>query len=196
MFAFGFIVIAIAVWLGDSAIQNRSPIATLEAILRDPANTRTTLTTTKGTGYTPGAGGSGTKWPTPTPSIPPVTPHGGQPAPEQGSTVALTAVSYAVAQIGKPYLHGAEGPNAFDCSGLCYAAYKAAGMTIPRTTATQIIAGRAVAKKDLQPGDLVFPYPGHVFMYVAGGQCVEAPHTGTTIHMTNIYSFFAARRFA
>lgn len=192
MFAFGFVIIAIAVWLGDSAIQNRSPIATLEAIIKDPANTRTTLTATKGRG-TPTTAASGAAQ---------ANQHSEHSGAETnvtgagGGPVAQAAVAYAVAQLGKPYKWSAEGPNAFDCSGLCYAAYKAAGLTIPRTTAGQIVGGKMVTKAKLQPGDLIFPYPGHVFMYTGNGQCVEAPHTGAVVHVTNIYSFFTARRYA
>lgn len=187
MFAFGFIVLAIAVWLGDSAVQNRSPIATLEAIIKDPANTRTTLTSSKGTGYK-SSNASGYKWPTPIP--------GTTSSNTGGSPVGLAAVTYAQAQLGKPYKWGATGPNAFDCSGLCYAAFKAAGVTIPRTSMLQMAGGTPVAKADLIPGDLIFPYPGHVFMYAGNGQCIEAPHTGAVVHVTNIYSFLTARRYA
>lgn len=187
MFAFGFVILALAVWLGDSAVQNRSPIATLEAIIKDPANTRQTLASSKGTGYRSNSAGTGVKHGSYTGTA---VPSGG------GSAVALAAVAYAMAQVGKPYEWGGTGPAAYDCSGLCYASYKAAGMTIPRNTAAQIVGGQAVAKKDLQPGDLVFPYPGHVFLYAGSGQAVEAPHTGEAVKVTNVYGFLTARRYA
>jgi cell wall-associated NlpC family hydrolase len=107
----------------------------------------------------------------------------GAAAPACGSasqTAAQSAVRYAEAQVGKAYQWGATGPNAFDCSGLTYAAYKQAGVTIPRTSQEQSTAGRAVSRADLQPGDLVFSYwgsgssPDHVAIYVGGGDVVEA----------------------
>lgn len=191
MFAAGFFAIVLAVFLAESARKNRSPIATLEAIVKDPKNARTVLTTSQGT-LTPNTGilskAGGHTGPITNPNPTGVS--------ASSSPVAAAACAYAEAQIGKPYRYGATGPDAYDCSGLIYAAYKSAGMTIPRTTAGQIIGGKSVPKAELQPGDLVFPYPGHVFLYVNGGQCVEAPHTGTAIHWTNIYSFFTARRYA
>lgn len=188
MFAGGFLLIVVAAWLADSAIQNRSPVATLEAILKNPASTHTILTANKGTAYKT-AYATGGPVTTTTPATP-SSADAGSP-----SSAAGAAVAYAEAQIGKPYVWGGTGPNGYDCSGLCYAAYKSAGVQIPRITAGQMVGGTAVARNALQAGDLVFPYPGHVFMYVAGGQCVEAPHTGAKVHMTNIYAFLTARRY-
>lgn len=197
MFALGFILLATAVYLANSAIRNRNPIETLGDIIRDPKNARETWESKNGTwtqplisrgaeslittGRMPGIDTSG-------PGV--VGFQGG------GSLVAQKAVAYARAQIGKPYSWGAEGPNAFDCSGLIYAAYLSAGKRIPRTTATQIIGGQKVSRGNLLPGDLIFPYPGHVFMYVGDGMCVEAPRTGQNVKYTNIYRFMTARRYA
>lgn len=115
---------------------------------------------------------------------------------DSSNPVAKKAVSYAEAQIGKKYLWGGSGPNRFDCSGLMYAAYKAAGKTIPRTTSAMLASPKMtkVSRSQLQPGDIIFPYVGHCFMYVGNGRCVEAPHTGTTVRYTNIYAFMTARR--
>lgn len=194
MFAFGFLVIAVGVWLGSSAVQNRSPIGTIEAIIKDPKNVRTTLLTSKGTGYqsTTGTAVKGGTWPVGVP----LTAASSAAVGAGASPVAAAAVAYATAQVGKPYLWGASGPNAFDCSGLCYAAYKSAGMTIPRTTTTQLLAGKPVSKSDLMPGDLVFPYPGHVFMYSGGGATIEAPRTGQNVKIGTVYGFMTARRYA
>lgn len=96
------------------------------------------------------------------------------------------ALSYALRQVGKPYVWGAEGPNAFDCSGLMQAAYAAAGVAITRTTATQISDGTPVAGLgQLTPGDLLFipgadgtpTHPGHVGMYAGDGVIVDAYDT-------------------
>ena len=89
------------------------------------------------------------------------------------------------AQLGKPYRFAAAGPNAYDCSGLTSAAWKAAGVTLPRTSRAQFGVGRYVAKSDLQPGDLVFFYsstaPSHVALYVGNGMVIHAPHPGSTV---------------
>jgi cell wall-associated NlpC family hydrolase len=94
------------------------------------------------------------------------------------------ALAYAERQLGKPYSFGAEGPGAFDCSGLTSAAWRAAGVSIPRTSQAQSTgAGRAIAKADLQPGDLVFFYSpvSHVAMYVGNGTVIHAPRPGKTV---------------
>jgi hypothetical protein len=96
---------------------------------------------------------------------------------------ADVAIQFALAQVGKPYKFGATGPNSFDCSGLIQAAYKAAGLNLPRTTYQQILSGTNVNKADLAPGDLVFPDPGHVQLYVGSGNVVEAPHTGAFVQV-------------
>jgi peptidoglycan DL-endopeptidase CwlO len=83
-------------------------------------------------------------------------------------------LAYAEAQLGKPYVFGATGPDAFDCSGLAMMAYRAAGITIPRTAAAQWAYGRQVHARQVQPGDLVFfagadgtpAAPGHVGIVV------------------------------
>ena len=115
-----------------------------------------------------------------------VAPHAGQslgkllgtlpqPAP---SAAAGRAVAFARGQLGKPYAWGAEGPGAFDCSGLTWAAWRAAGVVIPRTAAGQL-TGLPRVRGRLQPGDLViYPSRGpsgrHVAMVVGRGRMVEA----------------------
>ncbi|WP_406283361.1 NlpC/P60 family protein [Embleya sp. NBC_00896] len=96
---------------------------------------------------------------------------------------AAAAVSFALKQIGKAYVSGAEGPSSYDCSGLTQASWKAAGVTLSRTTWTQIKDGPKVAKSALQPGDLVFFYSDnrHVGMYIGNGQIVHAPRPGKTV---------------
>src|SRR5690606_19079030 len=76
------------------------------------------------------------------------------------SSKAAAAIAFAKAQLGKPYVYGAEGPDAYDCSGLVQAAWKAAGVSIPRVTTDQFAAGTKVSTSQLQPGDLVFYYAG------------------------------------
>lgn len=110
------------------------------------------------------------------------------------ANAADTAISFVRAQIGKPYVWGATGPNSYDCSGLVYAAYKRAGITLPRTTGTMILAGHGVTRAELQPGDLVFPNPGHVQIYVGGGRVIEAPTTGIPVREVPMWGFWRARR--
>jgi cell wall-associated NlpC family hydrolase len=116
----------------------------------------------------------------------PATP-GARPAP--GSRAAR-AVAFVLRQRGKPYRWGAEGPHAFDCSGLTWAAWQAARVTIPRTAAGQL-SGLARVRGRLRPGDLViYPSRGpsrrHVAMVVGRGRMVEALGRGTPVRSTSI----------
>ncbi|MEU3598256.1 NlpC/P60 family protein [Streptomyces sp. NPDC006798] len=101
---------------------------------------------------------------------------------------AARAVAYAYGALGKPYVWGATGPASYDCSGLTQAAWRAAGVSLPRTTYTQIGAGRRVARSELAPGDLVFFYPGvtHVGMYVGGGRMIHAPRPGGVVRFARV----------
>ncbi|MFI1725781.1 NlpC/P60 family protein [Streptomyces sp. NPDC020489] len=98
---------------------------------------------------------------------------------------AAAAVSYAYSKLGSPYVWGATGPDAFDCSGLVQAAYRSAGISLPRTTYAQIGAGRRVSRSELQPGDLVFFYSAisHVGIYVGNGQMVHAPNPSAPVRV-------------
>ncbi|MGW1592181.1 NlpC/P60 family protein [Streptomyces sp. NPDC002343] len=101
---------------------------------------------------------------------------------------AAAAVAYAYGKLGSPYVWGATGPNAFDCSGLVQAAYRAAGLSLPRTSYAQINAGRRVSRSELRPGDLVFFYPGisHVGIYVGGGRMIHAPNPSAPVRLAPI----------
>jgi peptidoglycan DL-endopeptidase CwlO len=101
---------------------------------------------------------------------------------------AAAAVAYAYSKLGSPYVWGATGPDAFDCSGLAQAAYRSAGVSIPRTTYAQIDAGRRVARSELQPGDLVFFYSGisHVGIYIGNGQMIHAPNPSAPVRIAPI----------
>ncbi|OBQ51323.1 hypothetical protein A4U61_14705 [Streptomyces sp. H-KF8] len=98
---------------------------------------------------------------------------------------AADAVSYAYRKLGSPYVWGATGPNAFDCSGLVQAAYRSAGVSLPRTTYAQINVGRRVARSELRPGDLVFFYSGitHVGLYIGDGQMIHAPNSDSSVRV-------------
>jgi cell wall-associated NlpC family hydrolase len=101
---------------------------------------------------------------------------------------AAQAVAYAYGALGKPYVWGATGPSSFDCSGLIQAAWRSAGIALPRTTYTQINAGERVSRSQLAPGDLVFFYSGisHVGLYIGGGQMIHAPRPGAPVRVAPI----------
>lgn len=101
---------------------------------------------------------------------------------------AAQAVAFAYGALGKPYVWGATGPSSFDCSGLTQAAYRSAGVSLPRTTYTQINSGQRVSRSELSPGDLVFFYSGvsHVGIYVGNGQMIHAPHPGAPVRLAPI----------
>ncbi|MET7977156.1 NlpC/P60 family protein [Streptomyces mirabilis] len=115
------------------------------------------------------------------------------PMPSPGSVAApnsraAEAVAYAYGKLGSPYVWGATGPDAFDCSGLAQAAYRAAGISLPRTTYAQINAGRRVSRSELRPGDLVFFYSGisHVGIYVGNGQMIHAPNPSAPVRLAPV----------
>ncbi|MET7620051.1 C40 family peptidase [Streptomyces sp. NPDC005408] len=98
------------------------------------------------------------------------------------------ALQYAVGQIGKPYLWGAEGPESYDCSGLTSQAWAKAGLEIPRTSQEQWQELPKVPLRSLRPGDLVvyFPEATHVAIYLGGGMVVQAPRPGATVKVSPI----------
>ncbi|EHN76253.1 hypothetical protein ADL35_03410 [Streptomyces sp. NRRL WC-3753] len=101
---------------------------------------------------------------------------------------AAAAVAYAYQKLGSPYVWGATGPTAFDCSGLTQAAYRAAGVSLPRTTYAQIDAGQRIPRSELLPGDLVFFYSGisHVGIYVGNGQMIHAPNPSAPVRVAPV----------
>lgn len=106
-------------------------------------------------------------------------------APSEAGDEALT---YAVRQIGKPYVWGAEGPDSFDCSGLTSQAWAHAGRVIPRTSQEQWASLPRVPMSELRPGDLViyFPKATHVAMYLGDGMVVQAPRPGARVKVSPI----------
>ncbi|MEU6035178.1 MULTISPECIES: C40 family peptidase [Actinomadura] len=114
--------------------------------------------------------------------------------PASGS--ARTAINFAYAQLGKPYVYGAEGPNGYDCSGLTMRAWGAAGVNLPRVTNSQYAATRRVSFDALQPGDLVFFNSlGHVGLYIGGGKMIHAPRTGKNVEIVSITSGYYRTNF-
>jgi cell wall-associated NlpC family hydrolase len=115
------------------------------------------------------------------------------------STVAA-AIAFAQAQIGKPYLFGGTGPDAFDCSGLVMMAYRSANVIIPRTSEDQWTWGPQVPANQVEPGDLVFfagadgtvTSPGHVGLVIGNHKMIEAYATGFPIRVSSFGDSAAA----
>ena len=127
--------------------------------------------------------------PTPDPEPEPEPEPEPDPAPSAPSGGGLAT---AYAQLGKPYVYGAAGPNAFDCSGLiCYSYGYARG----RTTHAMISSLQATGdwKTDmsqLNVGDLVFPHSGHVGIYVGNGNYLHAANPSSGVIVGKLYSFY------
>ncbi|MFJ7076039.1 NlpC/P60 family protein [Streptomyces sp. NPDC098781] len=105
------------------------------------------------------------------------------------ATKAEKALAFSRSAIGKPYVWGATGPDSYDCSGLTQAAWKAAGVDIPRVTYDQVNAGTTVSLSSAQPGDLVFFYDDvtHVGIYIGNGMMIHAPKPGAYVREESIY---------
>jgi peptidoglycan DL-endopeptidase CwlO len=125
--------------------------------------------------------------PAPTPAPAPAAQAAPAAAPDRGQTYngpasgrARTAIDEGYRQLGKPYQYGGSGPGSFDCSGFTSWVWRAAGVSLPRTSRDQYAQGRKVARDDVQPGDLLyFGSPiHHVGMYVGDGQMINAPQSG------------------
>jgi cell wall-associated NlpC family hydrolase len=101
----------------------------------------------------------------------------------RGSSKGAIALAFAKRQIGDRYVYGGTGPNAWDCSGLTQAAYKAAGVKLPHSARGQMKYGRSVSKSALKPGDLVFFYSPihHVSLYAGGGKVIHASRPGKPV---------------
>jgi len=105
----------------------------------------------------------------------------------------VEVITFALAQLGKPYRYGATGPDAYDCSGLVQAAYASIGVQLPHTTFDQVNLGSPIYSTDqLQPGDLLFipgsdrtaQAPGHVGMYLGDNILIQAPETGQVVKLS------------
>lgn len=113
-----------------------------------------------------------------------------QQASTQSSSTAQTVVNAAKSQIGKPYVWGATGPNAYDCSGLVQYAYSQAGKNIGRTTYQQAGAGQHVSVSQAQAGDILMWGDYHDAIYVGNNQYVHAPQPGQNVTQAIISSYF------
>jgi peptidoglycan DL-endopeptidase CwlO len=121
-----------------------------------------------------------TSQPTPTPTPPPSSGGGDTFNPPPASGSAGTAVAAAESVIGAPYVFGAAGPDAFDCSGLTMWAWAQAGVSLPHSALAQWESLPKVPLSAVQPGDIIYydNFGPHVAIYVGGGQIVHARHPG------------------
>jgi cell wall-associated NlpC family hydrolase len=107
---------------------------------------------------------------------------------------AAKALAFARAQIGKPCVWGATGPDSYDSSSLTQAAWRASGVALPRTVHGQATAGAAIPLTDIQFGDLIFFHDNvsHVGFYTGNGMMIHAPSPGASIREESI--FFAGQK--
>lgn len=158
--AFAGILIGIGAWILYCGWQGIDPLKSVVEIIKNPANAGAIVQGLKKNKI------GGTQ------------PNGGSNA----------IVAFARAQIGKPYVFGASGPNSYDCSGLVKAAYAQIGIKLPHSATAQMLTGTRINRKsDLRPGDLVFPSLGatllgdHVQIWVGNGNIIEAARPGTNV---------------
>ncbi|MCP1386739.1 C40 family peptidase [Corynebacterium sp. TA-R-1] len=120
-------------------------------------------------------------------------------APAPQASQGQRIVDIALSKVGAPYVYGAAGPNAFDCSGFTSWVYAQAGISIPRTSGAQAAAGTRVPLDQLQPGDIVAYYGGasHVAIYIGNGMMVDALNSGTPVGVRplNMMPIHSAVRF-
>ncbi len=145
---------------------------------------------------------SPTSDPTPDPSGPatPPAPPAAPPAPASG---ASRAIAFARSQIGDPYVWGAAGPNAWDCSGLTMGAWRAGGISLPHYSVAQYSGSTPISLSSLRPGDLVFwgssSSPSsiyHVALYAGNGMIIQAPRTGRDVEEVSMYYWITPNFFA
>lgn len=115
------------------------------------------------------------------------------------SSIGEQAFKAAESKLGAPYVYGAAGPDAFDCSGLVQWAYKQAGISLPRTSYDQASAGAPVSFDNLQVGDVISFYGGsHSGIYAGNGNVIHASTAGQPVKIAPVSSmpFDGARRYA
>ncbi len=108
---------------------------------------------------------------------------------------AGSALDFAYAQVGLPYVYGGTGPNGYDCSGLVQASWRSAGVDLPRTTYAQAEVGQRITDMGaLQPGDIMFfSGMGHNGLYAGDNQMVHAPRTGRNIEVVGLAAYWGGQ---
>ncbi|MGW2685738.1 C40 family peptidase [Streptomyces sp. NPDC001414] len=192
---------AYAQWENLATALQAAIAKTFPGATKDPDQGKEPSTST--TGCVPGQDGSGFG-PIPEGSVPK-----GYSVPKDADPKARMAIVWAMRQLGTLYQWGgsctdAHGPDPMgrcDCSSLMQQAYAHAGVTLTRTTYTQVNEGKAVSPAQLKPGDLIFSRgtasrPEHVGMYMGEGLVIEAPRTTKPVRITPIkdWTILAARR--
>ncbi len=133
-------------------------------------------------------------------AAPPVTPEIERLAQPDAPTPGEQIAALATTKLGSPYRYGARGPDAFDCSGLVYYSYRAAGLSVPRTAAQQYRAARAVPVDKARRGDLLFFSTGghisHVGIYLGGDRFVHAPASGRPVTISRLDEDWYRQHFA
>ena len=190
------VLILIGTYLLDSALKNRRPVELAKQVIQKPGSVRETLANAEG--YTPSEQSAFD------PNTPPVSGSGSGGGSASSwsatSTDATGAIAFAQQQIGKPYVWGGTGTNnsqgGYDCSGLVVSAYRSVGVSLPRTTAAMLASTKLqkITRSDLAAGDLVFPFAGHVQLYIGDGKIIEAPGRGRNVRMKTLGSVWQARR--
>lgn len=117
----------------------------------------------------------------------------GLPVPAGTGAGARAAIEFARAQLGEPYVWGAAGPDAWDCSGLTMMAWREGGIALPHYSAAQYSQTKHLTAADLQAGDLVFwgTSPNtihHVALYIGNGQIIQAPRTGDVVKVSSLFT--------
>ena len=95
-------------------------------------------------------------------------------------------MNYAMAQVGKQYIWAAEGPDAFDCSGLTMQAYAQAGIHLEHSSEVQYSAGEHISAAEAKPGDLLW-WPGHIAIYLGNGRMVGAQTPAEGVREMEVY---------
>ncbi len=115
------------------------------------------------------------------------------------SSRASQAVAYALSKVGHSYVAGADGPGAFDCSGLTMAAWRSAGVSLPHYSKAQYGATQHISRSELRPGDLLFYFGNgahHVSMYIGGGMMVSASNPGAGVEIIAAWGPWYGSRYS
>lgn len=190
----GLLMLLFGIYLIDSAVKNRKPIELIKQAIVKPGSVREALSNAEGYVPSPRSAFTGTG-----------AVSGGGTGGGSASTWSATAtgvsnvIAFAKAQLGKPYVWGGIGTNnkggGFDCSGLVISAWKKAGVTLPHYTGALLVSSKLekTTKSALVPGDLVFPFTGHVQLYIGDNKIIEAPGRGRPVRMAQLGAVWQAR---